>query len=143
MQHAEDALHFGALRQSRATQVRGCMTCMIAMSPFQTDPENNEYELEAGATRNFEALRTAEKQAMKDAAAREEELQNNPMLVSGTLRSLSDLISFVCCLWPYQLGTSLSKFCSADPSLFFSRCCAPSYLNEDFRIQEATPQCNC
>ena len=38
-----------------------------------------DYVLEAGATRNFEALRTAELMAQKEAAEREAELENNPM----------------------------------------------------------------
>ena len=41
-----------------------------------------DYVLEAGATRNFEALRTAELMAQKEAAEREAELENNPMKVS-------------------------------------------------------------
>jgi len=37
--------------------------------------------LEAGATRNFEALRTAEMLAIKEQKEKEEELKNNPMKV--------------------------------------------------------------
>ena len=47
----------------------------------QTDPESVDYVLEAGATRNFEALRTAELMAEKEAKEKEEELANNPMKV--------------------------------------------------------------
>ena len=47
----------------------------------QTDPESVDYKLEAGATRNFEALRTAELMAQKEAKEKEEELENNPMKV--------------------------------------------------------------
>merc|ERR1711972_625726 len=44
-----------------------------------TDPETTDYVLEAGATRNFEALKKAEDQAEREAEARKEELENNPM----------------------------------------------------------------
>ena len=40
-----------------------------------------DYVLEAGATRNFEALRTAELMAQKEADQKEAELANNPMKV--------------------------------------------------------------
>lgn len=45
----------------------------------QTDPENADYKLEAGATRNFEALRTAEILAKKEEERKKEEEDNNPM----------------------------------------------------------------
>ena len=48
---------------------------------FQTDPQTTDYALEAGATRNFEAAKTAEEMAKKEAAAIEEEEANNPMKV--------------------------------------------------------------
>ena len=48
---------------------------------FQTDPQNCDYALEAGATRNFEALRTAEKLAEQELKEKEEEEKNNPMKV--------------------------------------------------------------
>ncbi len=51
---------------------------------FQTDPKNTDYELEAGAVRNFEALRTAEMMAVKEQKEKEEEEKNNPMKVTGT-----------------------------------------------------------
>ena len=46
---------------------------------FRTDPESCDYVLEAGATRNFEALKKAEELAEKEEIARQEELENNPM----------------------------------------------------------------
>ena len=48
---------------------------------LQTDPENADYALEGGATRNFEALRTAEQLAKKQEQDKEEEEKNNPMKV--------------------------------------------------------------
>ena len=39
-----------------------CTSCLSEIS-FRTDPANTDYVLEAGATRNFEALSKAEKQA--------------------------------------------------------------------------------
>ena len=46
---------------------------------FRTDPENTDYVLEAGATRNFEALAKAEKLAEQEEKARKQELADNPM----------------------------------------------------------------
>ena len=46
-----------------------------------------DYVLEAGATRNFEALRTAELMAQKEADQKEAELANNPMKVHWALSS--------------------------------------------------------
>jgi len=55
-----------------------CTACVSEIC-FRTDPENTDYVLEAGATRNFEALKKAEEQADREAQARKEELENNPM----------------------------------------------------------------
>ncbi|XP_040579167.1 splicing factor YJU2 [Lepeophtheirus salmonis] len=55
-----------------------CTACLSEIS-FRTDPENTDYVLEAGATRNFEALAKAEKQAELEDKAYQEELKNNPM----------------------------------------------------------------
>jgi len=55
-----------------------CTACLSEIS-FRTDPANTDYVLEAGATRNFEALSKAEKQAEAEANAHKEELENNPM----------------------------------------------------------------
>ena len=45
-----------------------CTACLSEIS-FRTDPANTDYVLEAGATRNFEALSKAEKQAEAEANA--------------------------------------------------------------------------
>jgi len=55
--------------------------CCIVVFDIQTDPENTDYELEAGATRNFEAARTAEKMALQEQKEKEAEEANNPMKV--------------------------------------------------------------
>ena len=55
-----------------------CTACLGEIS-FRTDPANTDYVLEAGATRNFEALAKAEKQAELEAKAYQEELESNPM----------------------------------------------------------------
>lgn len=55
-----------------------CTACLSEIS-FRTDPANTDYVLEAGATRNFEALTKAEKQAEEEERLRKEELENNPM----------------------------------------------------------------
>lgn len=57
-----------------------CPRC-IAVIVFKTDPVTTDYILEAGATRNFEAMRTAELMAIKEQKEKEEELKNNPMKV--------------------------------------------------------------
>lgn len=55
-----------------------CTACLSEIS-FRTDPANTDYVLEAGATRNFEALAKAEKQAELEEKAYKEELETNPM----------------------------------------------------------------
>ena len=55
-----------------------CTACLSEIS-FRTDPANTDYVLEAGATRNFEALSKAEKQAELEEKAYQEELKTNPM----------------------------------------------------------------
>jgi len=55
-----------------------CTACLGEIS-FRTDPANTDYVLEAGATRNFEALAKAEKQAELEEKERQEELATNPM----------------------------------------------------------------
>lgn len=57
-----------------------CPRCVAEIS-FKTDPENTDYSLEAGAVRNFEALRTAELMAQREMKELEEEEKNNPMKV--------------------------------------------------------------
>jgi len=55
-----------------------CTACVSEIC-FRTDPESCDYVLEAGATRNFEALKRAEEQLEREDLARKEELENNPM----------------------------------------------------------------
>ena len=55
-----------------------CTACVSEIC-FRTDPASTDYVIEAGATRNFEALRKAEEIAEKEENARKEELENNPM----------------------------------------------------------------
>lgn len=55
-----------------------CTRCLQEIS-FKTDPKNTDYEIEAGATRNFMALKLAEEQAMREEEEEKEEEQNNPM----------------------------------------------------------------
>jgi len=55
-----------------------CTACLSEIS-FRTDPANTDYVLEAGATRNFEALSKAEKLAEQEEKAYQEELKTNPM----------------------------------------------------------------
>lgn len=46
---------------------------------FKTDPRNTDYEIEAGATRNFMALKLAEELAQREEEEAKEEEANNPM----------------------------------------------------------------
>jgi len=55
-----------------------CTACVSEIC-FRTDPENTDYVLESGATRNFEALKRAEEQAEREERAHREEIENNPM----------------------------------------------------------------
>ncbi|KAH8321398.1 hypothetical protein KR074_003922 [Drosophila pseudoananassae] len=55
-----------------------CTRCLQEIS-FKTDPQNTDYEIEAGATRNFMALKLAEEQARREEQEAREEEANNPM----------------------------------------------------------------
>lgn len=55
-----------------------CTRCLQEIS-FKTDPRNTDYEIEAGATRNFMALKLAEEQAQREEDERKEEEATNPM----------------------------------------------------------------
>ena len=58
------------------------------MTNLQTDPENQDYAIEHGATRNFEAQRLVDEQEKKEQEKREEE-ESNPMKVLVTFMFLS------------------------------------------------------
>ena len=69
---------------------------------FQTDPENVDYELESGATRNFEAAKTLAEMEKKKQAEIEAEEAANPMRVCVTFSehlhvscSISDVLQVV------------------------------------------------
>lgn len=55
-----------------------CTRCLQEIS-FKTDPMNTDYEIEAGATRNFMALKLAEEQARREEQELKDEEANNPM----------------------------------------------------------------
>ncbi|KAK9886882.1 hypothetical protein WA026_019140 [Henosepilachna vigintioctopunctata] len=55
-----------------------CTRCLQEIS-FKTDPKSTDYEIEAGATRNFMALKLAEEQAVREEEEAKEEEANNPM----------------------------------------------------------------
>lgn len=55
-----------------------CTRCLQEIS-FKTDPRNTDYEIEAGATRNFMALKLAEEQALREEEEAREEEASNPM----------------------------------------------------------------
>ncbi|XP_075211576.1 splicing factor YJU2 isoform X2 [Lycorma delicatula] len=55
-----------------------CTRCLQEIS-FKTDPKNTDYEIEAGATRNFMALKLAEEQAQREEDEKKEEEASNPM----------------------------------------------------------------
>ncbi|KAA0197798.1 hypothetical protein HAZT_HAZT006095 [Hyalella azteca] len=57
-----------------------CPGCISEIS-FRTDPESTDYVLEAGAHRNFQALKLAEEQAAREAQEAQEEIESNPMLL--------------------------------------------------------------
>nr|CAG4645885.1 EOG090X0G3U [Lynceus sp. MCZ IZ 141354] len=55
-----------------------CTRCLSEIS-FKTDPVNTDYVVEAGATRNFMALKLAEEAAKREIEAVKEEERTNPM----------------------------------------------------------------
>ncbi|XP_044005944.1 splicing factor YJU2-like [Aphidius gifuensis] len=55
-----------------------CTRCLQEIS-FKTDPEKTDYVIEAGATRNFMALKLAEEQAQREDDELKEEEATNPM----------------------------------------------------------------
>ncbi|KAJ1531722.1 hypothetical protein ONE63_000388 [Megalurothrips usitatus] len=69
-----------------------CTRCLQEIS-FKTDPRNTDYEIEAGATRNFMALKLAEEQAQREEDERKEEEATNPMklLENRTQQSKQEL----------------------------------------------------
>ena len=57
-----------------------CPGCLAEIS-FRTDPESTDYVIEAGAHRNFQALKLAEEQAAREEQEAKEEIESNPMLL--------------------------------------------------------------
>lgn len=56
-----------------------CPKCGTTIT-FRTDPENQDYAMETGATRNFEANRMWQLMEKREADAKAEEERNNPMI---------------------------------------------------------------
>nr|CUU99742.1 hypothetical transcript [Hymenolepis microstoma] len=75
METAEGVDYLGLRHYRFYIRCPGCCAEII----WRTDLESNDYVIESGAKRNFEALKTAEEMEAKKAALEEEELANNPM----------------------------------------------------------------
>lgn len=70
-----------------------CTRCLSEIS-FKTDPASTDYVVEAGATRNFMALKLAEEQAVREMEAEKEEERTNPMKVNKTMTHCTSAESF-------------------------------------------------
>ncbi|KAM3183324.1 hypothetical protein ACTXT7_010554 [Hymenolepis weldensis] len=75
METAEGVDYLGLRHYRFYIRCPGCCAEII----WRTDLESNDYVIESGAKRNFEALKTAEEMEAKKAVLEEEELANNPM----------------------------------------------------------------
>ena len=80
-----------------------CTRCLSEIS-FKTDPASTDYVVEAGATRNFMALKLAEEQAAREIEAEKEEERTNPMKVY--------IYSILTCHRPWHHITYFLPFCS-------------------------------
>ena len=76
-----------------------CTRCLAEIS-FKTDPQSTDYVIEAGATRNFMAMKLAEEQAQRELEAEKEEERTNPMKVRSHAHhprwSTNYFLSFSC-----------------------------------------------
>jgi hypothetical protein len=81
---------------------------------FQTDPQNTDYSLEDGATRNFEAAKTAEKLAILEQQEKEDEEANNPMKVfKRSIVILCFCYVVVFCIRKWSLCQKITKIQSS------------------------------
>ena len=83
---------------------------------------NTDYTLEGGASRNFEAAKTAEMLAQKAQKEIEEEELNNPMKVREKILSIFVCVVLRCLLYKLTIKADLRSGCTLLECIYLNIC---------------------